>query len=349
MGYNQIGLRHYFDGVSIYCKWCHVIHGETTRCRVEEQQQLKGLLQMDCDQKPNDPNPTYSMNKYPGGGAAGSGPLPLGGQCIPTPAYQQSQVRAIQNAKVQVACGSGTDCTQPPNIDRARGYATKSPRPGANEMAIEQTTRINRYVEETIQTELIRAREIGQREGREDCEREVDSQNKLQEKRIVALQQQLLNYANTNVQTPAGHPPDSKQRAWFRAKLAQLYERNATLATDLLDMKNAVKALDERNGGQAKRLEEASMVNIALKAECDSLQTERTSQKHYTQHLERTMNRFKSENERLTRELQQAHDLLSKNVRVVRRVEPLLQRAYVEFLSIVKSEVGPDGILITVT
>lgn len=69
------------------------------------------------------------------------------------------------------------DCTEP--MKQMSGGPCKAPRPGANELAAKQVYELERFVAEEqgrsnerfadkLTTELIRAREIGQREGRED-------------------------------------------------------------------------------------------------------------------------------------------------------------------------------------
>lgn len=87
-------------------------------------------------------------------------------------------VRALQGER-QMNCDEGTrEASAPPSVwemaqDCYKTEPAKNPYPSFNEMAEEQIGRIAAVTLDKVKTELIRAREMGQREGREDSAQQV--------------------------------------------------------------------------------------------------------------------------------------------------------------------------------
>lgn len=146
------------------------------------------------------------------------------------------------NDKIADAWDRTAQCNQKsdpytPNWSNQCGTKAPCPRQGANEMADNQMKRIAEFTSDAMKTELIRARE------RLDSER--DERMHSESKRYCELQVEALTKELLNSRLPAP----------------------IFFAVD-----PRVAQLEERNGWQAKRLEEASMKTMELQKTIAELQ-----------------------------------------------------------------------------
>lgn len=143
-----------------------------------------------------------------------------------------------------VTATGGASCKQTEPAIQGKANCAQAPRPGYNEMAEQQMQGFAIEFSESVKTKLIRAREIGQREGREDRQDEIT--------RLVEHKAALMRDLARAKQSPPVWVAVDARVAPLQAKLTSLECHSSTLERTV--------------GTQAATIEELLAKNSRLQA-----------------------------------------------------------------------------------
>lgn len=221
-----------------------------------------------------------------------------------------SSFREIQMQCEQAAAGPLTSSTE-----MCAKQTKQAPRPGYNEMAQQQAMHVVGRQHDVLEDELIRAREVGQSEGRN----EKHIENVQLTKMVEHLQHRLVHMVS-----PLFFLVDP-ECGTLRAQLKKAEGREAELDRRINQQFNIIQTHEKTIAGLRAQLAEKETVNCA-----------------YIQHLEKAINKLKCEAEDRAYALN--HTILSK--RTVQVVRPTLLGF--DVLDITRCDQTAAGLRITV-
>lgn len=278
---------------------------------------LQGDLQMDCE------GPTQAPSN------AGNG-------CYPTPPYENAKAlrQAYDDcAKIapvaQMKVGTGTDCTKAP----------AGPRRGYTEMAETQMDEASKRSDDAYVQELIRARKVGQHEGREDARRENVQQEMMLQSQVGALKAQLDIATKPVIYFSADPRVAELERT--KVNVMPLLKELDGLRTKLTSTQYSLAALESMNANQAATIADLQERNAWQEKQLKTDAIYTLNQQERNERQAATIQKYREQVESLKQRL-----AMKPTFRIVRKTERLWSY---DVLNIVGATPMTDGWHITVS